>query len=885
MSKAADSLTLLAMRKPKQTFWFSGLLALLFILCVLAPSIHSDIAKVMHPLAIDTDPENMLSYDEPVKVFHRQQKQQFALSDMIVIGVTDTQHSQGVFNPDTLSKIHDLALFAKGITWQNKQGEQVGVIGADLMSPSTLENIEQAGAGAISFSWLMEHPPTTDAQALALRDKIQNLPLFNGTLLSDDGQAIALYIPITSKDISYNVAELLKERIATYQGDAQFHITGMPVAQDVFGVEMFKQMAISAPMAMILIYLIMWFFFKKAVFVTSPMIVAMASVIITMGLLVISGNVIHIMSSMIPIFIMPIAVLDGVHILSDFYDRYPQLKDRRKTLQHVMNDLHQPMLFTTITTAVGFGSLALTPIPPVQVFGVFVAIGVILAWLFTITMIPAYIMLMSDQSLERLQGNAKGQTTPIDNTFLARALSKLGTSTYQNPKIILTSLALIAAGASYGFSMIVTNDNPVKWFAPEHPIRVADKILNDKFAGTYMAYLNLSKKATKEQQIDFSNRLKQTLLNSDSQALQQVANIIEPDTAIEQSALYAKLISAAETQLSNMEDASAVEDETLDVWEQAIDTLTEQSQQQQYFKDPEVLNYMGQLQQYLVETGLVGKSNSLADVVKTVHREVYSGEQQDYRIPDTSSAVAQLLLTYQNSHRPQDLWHFVTPDYQNSTLWLQLKSGDNTDMSELITLVNAFFEQHPAPAGLTHDWFGLTYINVVWQEKMVGGMANAFIGSFGLVFIMMTLLFRSVLWGALAMVPLAFTITVIYGVIGLIGKDYDMPVAVLSSLSLGLAVDYAIHFIARARELSKNHPNWRSTAKAVFAEPARAISRNVIVVGVGFLPLLIAPLVPYQTVGVFISAILLLAGIATLVVLPALIVLLEKPLFKNSYRK
>jgi predicted RND superfamily exporter protein len=119
-------------------------------------------------------------------------------------------------------------------------------------------------------------------------------------------------------------------------------------------------------------------------------------------------------------------------------------------------------------------------------------------------------------------------------------------------------------------------------------------------------------------------------------------------------------------------------------------------------------------------------------------------------------------------------------------------------------------------------------------------------------------------------------------VIGLIGKDYDMPVAVLSSLSLGLAIDYAIHFIARSRRLRSQTNSWEEALPAVFGEPARAIVRNVIVIGVGFLPLLAASLIPYQTVGVFISTILLFAGGATLLLLPAIIKLLESTLFKQK---
>jgi len=123
------------------------------------------------------------------------------------------------------------------------------------------------------------------------------------------------------------------------------------------------------------------------------------------------------------------------------------------------------------------------------------------------------------------------------------------------------------------------------------------------------------------------------------------------------------------------------------------------------------------------------------------------------------------------------------------------------------------------------------------------------------------------------------TIAAIYGVIGIVGKDYDMPVAVLSSLTLGLAVDFAIHFLARGRQMQPAHGSWRETIPAVFGEPARAIARNIVIIAAGFLPLLLAPLVPYKTVGVLMATILLVSGVATLLLLPALMRLLQRRLF------
>ncbi|HEX5787456.1 MAG TPA: MMPL family transporter, partial [Woeseiaceae bacterium] len=139
------------------------------------------------------------------------------------------------------------------------------------------------------------------------------------------------------------------------------------------------------------------------------------------------------------------------------------------------------------------------------------------------------------------------------------------------------------------------------------------------------------------------------------------------------------------------------------------------------------------------------------------------------------------------------------------------------------------------------------------------------------VFVMMSLLFRNVRLGLLAMVPLTVTILGVYGFIGWVGKDYDMPIAVLSSLTLGLSVDFAIHFIERSRALLATNGSFGAAMGAMFEEPARAIARNAIVIAIGFTPLFFAPLVPYITVGAFMAAIMALSGLTTLVLLPAIL--------------
>jgi uncharacterized membrane protein YdfJ with MMPL/SSD domain len=162
---------------------------------------------------------------------------------------------------------------------------------------------------------------------------------------------------------------------------------------------------------------------------------------------------------------------------------------------------------------------------------------------------------------------------------------------------------------------------------------------------------------------------------------------------------------------------------------------------------------------------------------------------------------------------------------------------------------------------------------------MVTGMLGSIAGSFLTVLLLMIILLRSTAWGLLAMVPLSATMLLIYGMLGLAGKSYDMPVAVLSSLSIGLAVDFTIHFLVRIRHFMSQTQSTIRAHDLAFGQPAVAISRNVMVVAIGFLPLLFAPLVPYQTVGTLIATILCASGIATLLIVPACLRVWERHFF------
>ncbi|OGX13025.1 MAG: hypothetical protein A2Z92_05680 [Omnitrophica WOR_2 bacterium GWA2_63_20] len=763
MNVALERLTRLALDYPKTVI--GVMLAVTVLFGLQFPKIH-----------IDTDPENMLEHSQPDRVFYDQVKRDFGIHDLLVVGIVDRQE---IFHQEALERVARVTSAILKID---------GVIVEDVVSLTTTDHAISSG-GVLDIHSAMQDVPQTAAGLAQLRQEIADDPFLHEKIASADGTALAIYVPIRRKDMSFRIASqieaILKRELLPGQ---TYHLAGLPVAEDTFGHEMFVQMAIVAPLAFLGILLIVFLLFRRLGFLLPVGLDAMGSVLWAMGLLIGTGHTVHIMSSMIPVFLMPIAITDDIHIISGFADRYREVPDKRQALLEAMAPIYRAMLMTSVTTAIGFASLALAEIPPVRVFGLFVAFGVMAAWLFSMMVVPAVISLMPDTQLRRAVAQA-GADRP---SRLDRILRPMGEFAFSRARTVLVlGLVVLAVGIA-GVLRIRVNDNPVRWFKAHHRIRVADTVMNRLFGGTYMAYV--------------------------------VAEGPGPEA----------------------------------------------------FKQPEAVSFLERVQAHLEADPLVGKTSSVADIVKRINLVLHDNAPAYDAVPESSEAVGQFLFLFQSSGDPDDLDNFLDPEARTANIWVQMKGGDNQQMQRVEDRLTAFLRENPPPAGISLRWSGLTYINKVWQDLMVVGMLRAVLGSFVVVFLLMVAEFRSLVFGVLSMVPLSLAILLSYGLVGWVGKDYDMPIAVCSSLALGLAVDYAIHFLARFRHHARQSPELAATNRYMFGEPGRAILRNALVITLGFLPLVTSSLTPYVTVGVFFALLMSFSTMATLFLLPALLRVLGK---------
>ena len=263
-------------------------------------------------------------------------------------------------------------------------------------------------------------------------------------------------------------------------------------------------------------------------------------------------------------------------------------------------------------------------------------------------------------------------------------------------------------------------------------------------------------------------------------------------------------------------------------------------------------------------------------------------------VPDSKAAIGQYLFLFSMSAKPADLDNVIDYQAAKANIWLQLKTWDAQAMRDVIAAVNEYKKANPMPMDLKPA--GTAYFNLVWNEEVLWDMVKGFIIALIVVFVILRFNFHSFRWAFVGYIPLVFTITLIYGVIGFMGKDFDMPISVLSTLSLGMAVDFAIHFISRFKqqlkessELGVQSPEKLKTLNSELitqsllwtaARPGKGIMLNAVLFASAFSVMLFAPLTPYITVGAFIVSMMLLSAVMTIIYIPALIVLLQGWLFK-----
>ncbi len=277
------------------------------------------------------------------------------------------------------------------------------------------------------------------------------------------------------------------------------------------------------------------------------------------------------------------------------------------------------------------------------------------------------------------------------------------------------------------------------------------------------------------------------------------------------------------------------------------------SERQDAFKQPEILRAIDAMQSDVDDNlEVVGNSFALTDYLKRMNKVLHADSVQYNIIPSTQELVAQYLLLYEMSGDPENLWKVVDYDYQKANLTFQLKSDNSIALNSTIAMI----ENHIPKLnelGVSVKYAGSGYKGLVFTDLILEGQIKSLLLSLLIVIVLLSFMFKKLIAGVIGAEPIFITAFISFGVMGLLNIPLNTTTALLSSIAIGIGIDYAVHFIERYKIYATETGDQQLTGRLTMQHSGRAIVFNALVVIAGFLVLLTSVFPPNRELGALVS--------------------------------
>ncbi|MFC1593647.1 RND family transporter, partial [Candidatus Neomarinimicrobiota bacterium] len=298
--------------------------------------------------------------------------------------------------------------------------------------------------------------------------------------------------------------------------------------------------------------------------------------------------------------------------------------------------------------------------------------------------------------------------------------------------------------------------------------------------------------------------------------------------------------------------------------------------------DPHVLQNIELLTEQFKKYPLVSQTASIVDVVKTIHMAFNNGDSTYYVIPEDEELIAQYIFLYDLTDTQSAMTVLIDdvdfPEY--SQLIVRIKEINTNQISTIVDETQEFIQTNFADMGEMKISGGAAMLGTLAQLIVKGQMISLII-SLVIMFIIMSLVFRSIVGGVISIIPLISAIIVVFGFMGYAGIDLDIATAMLSSIMIGVGIDYTVHFLWHVKEHIKEGQDLNTAIFTTLRLSGKGIIFNALSVIIGFSVLLLSVFVPVNFFGLLILLSIGMCLVGALALLPAIVSLLKpKFLFK-----
>ena len=599
-------------------------------------------------------------------------------------------------------------------------------------------------------------------------------------------------------------------------------------------VDDLKQAGVLLLGMVLVINLLLWTLFRSVSAVLWPQIAIGMSALFVVGTLGWLGLESSTLISLTVMLIVAVGVADCVHVMSSYVYFRERGHEHEPALSKAYGKTGLPILLTTITTMVGMGALTITGMPQFVMFGTTSAAGVLLAFLYTLFLLPVLMDLWHPMAKPTSTLAARGWRLWL--AYLAWPIVMLCKLIW----LLLWPLRILAYHSG------------LQWLA----------------SGIWLPHVLAKIPAFVDQYKGLINFMFVSLF----------ALCLYGATQVKVDSNIAELSREG----SPLRTAYTIVDEHM-MGTGSLEILVNM-QQSDALMQADILQTMDQLQrlienkyaQYIIRT------HSLANLVKDTHAIMQDGSDAYKTIPDDNIAVAQLLYLF-NSSNPEERRALVNDDYSQSHISVQLRNAGSSEYAEFFEQVQIDIEQAFASHKAQYPNMDVHVTGTLaMMMRLMDDMSNNQFKSLALamVFIsgLLVLTLGSVQAGLMSIIPNMIPATLAFGLMGLMGIPLDTDTLMIAPLIIGIAVDDTIHFITHYRMALAKHSDMRLALVDTIKQVGQAVTYTSLVLGCGFFMLSFSNYLGLAKVGAFGSLAIFVALLCDLLFFPALIMVF-KPKF------
>jgi predicted RND superfamily exporter protein len=290
---------------------------------------------------------------------------------------------------------------------------------------------------------------------------------------------------------------------------------------------------------------------------------------------------------------------------------------------------------------------------------------------------------------------------------------------------------------------------------------------------------------------------------------------------------------------------------------------------------PEILHRMEYYEEEIGKDPAVGNVSSPVTLLRELSKGFYGPDEAGYdKLPASADEAYQFLEVFSMGGNQEEMEQFIDYNFEHARILITLRDGSNRAAKKLLGRLEQLTQDDPNVMFITGN--GMTKIELA--DMVIEGQIHSLIFAIVVIFLLLNFIFRTPRAGMISTIPLSVALVILFGLMGILGISLDIATALLSSIMIGVGIDYTIHFLWRFKIERSRGLDHMDAAQETLCTAGRGIFYNAFSVMIGFLALGISNFAPMRYFSALVVISIATCLISALLLVPA-IVILTKPRF------